>query len=159
MGSDGPQAQAPPDRMGGRRGRMGRLAAAAAEAAQAGARPRPQARPEDREADHPGPPRAEELRLGPERGADDAVLLAQVRGRIPLARARAPRAADVEERDALRLRLLEPVANRPPCAHVLRLFLHPDELAEVRVAGEQRLRLLDREGIQLLEPRNGDSGG
>src|SRR4029077_315809 len=47
--------------------------------------------------------------------ADDPVLLGQVRGRIPLARARAPGAADVAEVDAtgsaLGERVLEPVAD------------------------------------------------
>ena len=66
--------------------------------------------------------------------AHDPVLLAQMRGRIALARARAPGAADVVQRHAVGLRLLEPVPDRPPRAHVLRLLLHPDDLAQVRIA-------------------------
>src|ERR671930_6107 len=67
-----------------------------------------------------------------QRLADDAILLAQVRGRVALARARPPRPADVPKHDTHRQRLLEPVPDRAPGAHVLRLFLCPDELLEVR---------------------------
>src|SRR5262249_52460651 len=82
-------------------------------------------------------------------------LLAQVRGRIALTRAGAPRTADVEERHAFRLRLLEPVSDRAPGSHVLRLFLRPHDFAQVRVSGQQRLRALGRERIELLDPRDG----
>jgi hypothetical protein len=82
-----------------------------------------------------------------------------VRGRISLARARTPWAADVEERHAFGLRLLEPVADRPPGTHVLRLLLRPDDLAEVRVPAQERRRLLDRERIELLDPGDGDEVG
>ena len=68
-----------------------------------------------------------------QRCADDPVLLAQVRGRVALARARAPRPADVAQRDARGQRLLEAVPDRPPGAHVLRLLLRPDDLLQVRV--------------------------
>src|SRR5207248_3774004 len=87
---------------------------------------------------------------------DDAVLLAAVRGRIALARARAPRTAGVAERNRLRKRLLEPVPDRPPGAHVLRLLLRPDDLLEARVRAEHLRRRLDRERIELLEARHRD---
>ena len=66
----------------------------------------------------------------------DAVLLALVRRRVALARARLPRAADVAEPSAGARadRLLEAVADRPPGPHVLRLLLRPDDLAKPRVA-------------------------
>src|SRR5436853_6579762 len=91
-----------------------------------------------------------------ERLADDPVLLAQVRRRVALARARAPRAAGVAERRRLRQRLLEPVADRPPGAHVLRLLLRPDDLLERRVRPQQLAGRFDRERVELLEPRDGD---
>src|SRR5438445_4674461 len=94
-----------------------------------------------------------------ERLPHDAVLLAQMRRRIALARARAPGAPDVPENDALGLRLLEAVADRPPRTHVLRLLLRPHDLAEVRVAAEEPGRLLDRERVELLEPRDRDRLG
>src|SRR5581483_12297393 len=55
--------------------------------------------------------------------------------------------------------LLETVANGAERSHVLRLLLHPDELAQVRVAAQEVRRLLDRERIELLEPRDCDAFG
>src|SRR5438067_1863203 len=75
--------------------------------------------------------------LDAERLADDPVLLAQVRRRVALARAGAPRTADVAERRPLWKRLLEPVADRAPGAHVLRLLLRPDDLLERRVGAQE----------------------
>src|SRR5438270_9501932 len=97
---------------------------------------------------------ASKYELQPERRANDAVLLAQVRGGIPLARARAPRPSRVHELHGVRLRLLETVADGAERSHVLRLLLHPDELAQARVAAQQIRRLLHRERIQLLEARD-----
>src|SRR5439155_16933391 len=93
--------------------------------------------------------------LRAERRANDAVLLAQVRRRIALARRRAPRAADVDERHLPRLRLLEPVPDGAPGAHVLRLLLRPDDLFESRVRAQQLGSRGDRERVELLEPRDG----
>src|SRR5436190_20362334 len=96
--------------------------------------------------------------------AQDAVLLAQVRGGVALARAGAPRPADEAERHALRRPFvsdravgdaserLEPVPDRAPRAHVLRLLLRPDELLEIRERLDQLGRGGDRERIELLQP-------
>src|ERR1700720_467746 len=89
-----------------------------------------------------------------ERRTDDSVLLAQMRGRIALARARAPRAADVEERHGLGLRFLEPMPKWPPRAHVLRLLLRPYDLAQIRIVAKKRSRVFDRERVQLLDSRH-----
>ena len=51
-------------------------------------------------------------------------------------------------------RLLEPVADRPPRAHVLRLLLGPHDLAEPRIPSQKRLHRLDGERVELLEPRD-----
>src|SRR5256714_11689486 len=91
-----------------------------------------------------------------ERLADDPVLLAQVGGRVALARARPPGTADVAELHALGERLLEPVSARTPGPHVLRLLLCPDDLFQVRVRRDQLRGLADRERIQLLDPGDGD---
>src|SRR5262249_27797298 len=93
-------------------------------------------------------------RRGRKRRAHDPVLLAQVRGRVALARARPPRPADVEEGHPFGLRLLEPVPEGAPGAHVLRLLLGPHELAEVRIGPDPRSRLLDRERVELLDARH-----
>src|SRR5207244_236062 len=71
--------------------------------------------------------------LNIERLAQDALLLEAVRGRIALAGARAVRSPDVAERHSLRHQLALPRAreHEAPGAHVLRLFLHPDDLRQV----------------------------
>ena len=79
-----------------------------------------------------------------------------MRGRIALARARTPRAADEAQRHAVGLRLLEPVPDRTPRAHVLRLLLHPHDLGEIRIASRQLGRGLDGERVELLEPGDRD---
>ena len=80
--------------------------------------------------------------VDPERFANDPVLLVVMEGRVALARARAPGAADVLDTLGLRRRLrgglLEPMPDRPPRAHVLWLFLRPDDLANLRIAGDER---------------------
>src|SRR4051794_22890083 len=79
--------------------------------------------------------------------------------RVALTRRRPPGAADVREHDAVGLRLLEPMPDRPPRAHVLRLLLCPHDLTEIRVAAKDLRGLLDRERIELLEPRDGNGLG
>ena len=54
--------------------------------------------------------------------------------------------------------LLEPVADRAPGAHVLRLLLRPDDLLERRVRRDELARRRDRERVELLEPRDRDLG-
>src|SRR6059058_1698590 len=100
---------------------------------------------------------ASKYELQAERRANDAVLLAQVRGGIALARARAPRPACVHELHGVRLRLFETVADGAERSHVLRLLLHPHELAQAGVPAQQVRRLLDRERIELLQPCDRDS--
>src|SRR5262249_17823338 len=85
------------------------------------------------------------------------VLLAEMRGRIALARARTPRPADVEQRHAFGLRLLQAVPERAPRAHVLRLLLGPHDLAHVRIAAHELGGLLDPERIWPLDPGHGDA--
>src|SRR3954451_6045799 len=91
---------------------------------------------------------------GPElaqRVADDPVLLAQVRGRIALTRARAPRPAGEAEADPFRQGLFEAVPDRAPGARVLRLLLSPDQLFEVRERADERGRSRDRKRVELLQ--------
>src|SRR3954453_13853414 len=87
-----------------------------------------------------------------ERFAGDPVLLEQVRGRVALARAGPPRAADEAEADAFRQRVLEAVTDRAPRPHVLRLLLRPDDLLERGIAVRERGGGLDRERVELLDP-------
>src|SRR6186713_2814018 len=96
-------------------------------------------------------------RLGVQRFVNDAVLLDEVRGRVALAWAGAPRTAAVAQLDLGRQALLQPVPDRAPGAHVLRLLLRPHDFAEIRVAGEHGLCALGRERIELLEPGDGDA--
>src|SRR5262245_27616437 len=79
-----------------------------------------------------------------------------MRRRVALARACAPRPACVRDVDAVRSRHLEPVPDRAPRTHVLRLLLRPDELAELGVRGHQGGRGLDWEGVELLDPGDGN---
>src|SRR5262249_57967617 len=88
-----------------------------------------------------------------ERGADNPVLLTQVRSRVALARTRPPRAAGVRER---RPGCFEAMADRPPRPHVLRLLLRPDEFPQVRVRRDDGSVLVHGERIELLEPRHPD---
>src|SRR5205085_1371323 len=110
---------------------------------------------DDRKARGRVPAQAAQLVLG-QRLADDPVLLTQVRGRVALAGARAPGAADVAELDALGQVLLQPMADGAPRAHVLRLLLRPDDLGQSRIGGDERGLLLDRERIELLDPGDRD---
>ena len=82
-----------------------------------------------------------------------------MRGGIALARAGAPRAADVAERHAVRDRLLEPVPDRAPGAHVLRLLLRPDEFLEMWERPHELGRRVDREWVELLQPADRDPVG
>src|SRR5437773_12356999 len=84
--------------------------------------------------------------------AQDAVLIAQVGGRVALTGARPPGSSGVAEGDALGQRLFEPVPDRAPRTHVLRLFLRPDELFQVRVRAHELGRRQDRERVELLQP-------
>ena len=97
-----------------------------------------------------------------ERGPDDAVLLDLVRGRIALARRGAPGAADVGDAGDRRAGaggVVEPMADRAPGAHVLRLLLRPDDLLEAAAAPRcSSASGLDRERVELLEPRDRDVG-
>src|ERR1700675_1020909 len=137
---------------------MGHLAPLTAEAATACPERRPQAWAEGRYEGLEGKcagahaPRKEALARS-ESSADDAVLLAQVRGGITLARARAPGSSDVAERDSGFLqRRLEPVPDRSPRTHVLRLLLRPHDFAQVRVAGDELRIGVDGERIKVAEP-------
>src|SRR5258708_3307768 len=91
-------------------------------------------------------------------GEHDPVLLEQVRGRVALGGTRLPRPADVAHRDPGR-RLLEPAADRPPGAHVLRLLLRPDDLIECWVRRDQLAGDLNWERVQLLDPGDGHTLG
>src|SRR5262249_36526363 len=85
----------------------------------------------------------------------DPLLRPHVRGRIALARARAPRSADVPQRPAGD-RLLEAVANRPPGTHVLRLFLGPDDRFERRIARDESNARLRGAWLELRDAGDGD---
>lgn len=74
-----------------------------------------------------------------------------MRGRVPLARACAPRPADVAQGDAYRNGVLEAVTDRAVRAHVQRLVLGPDELLDRRVRPNQLRERLLREGVQLFQ--------
>src|SRR5919106_5959872 len=84
-----------------------------------------------------------------------------MQGRIALALARTPRAADVlHSRDVgcARRRLFEAVPDRAPRAHVLRLLLRPDDLADLGIRSDELGDLLERERIELLETTDRDIG-
>src|SRR5262249_58324465 len=59
-------------------------------------------------------------------------------------------AAGIQHRSPPERQLLQAVADLIPGALVLRLFLTPDDLARVGIAVEDRLVLLGRERIELL---------
>ena len=71
-------------------------------------------------------------------------------GRVALARARTPRPSQVADRSGAG-DVLEPVPDRPPRTHVLRLLLGPDDLGEQRIRGDERRRGLDRKRVELLQ--------
>src|SRR3954465_14226815 len=79
-----------------------------------------------------------------------------MRDGVALAGRRAQLAADVGVGDALRDDLVEPVLHERAGAHVLRLFLDPEDLLQVRVAAEQLLELLLRERVEQLDARYRD---
>ena len=87
------------------------------------------------------------------------VLLAVVRGRVALARARAPGAARVAQPHARRQRVLEPVAHRAPGAHVLRLLLGPDDLRRGPRMSASSSASSARERVELLDAGDGDLVG
>src|SRR4051794_7131197 len=89
---------------------------------------------------------------GGEGGEDDALLLAGMGGRVALAGAGALGPADVAERDPLRKQAPEAAGHDLPGAHVPRLLLAPDDLLQVRVAGDQRRQLVPRERVEELDP-------
>src|ERR1700722_1768543 len=72
-----------------------------------------------------------------ERGAHDAILFGDVRRRVALAGARALGPADVAEVDLVGQDLHQAREHVRAGAHVARLFLCPDDLAQVRVARDQ----------------------
>ena len=132
-----------------------------------GQQPEDQQRGEQAELDvggdlHPAEERARR-RLAPtrprsalERGEHDALLLGAVRGRVALAGAGALGAADVAELDALGHELGHAARHHLPGAHVLRLLLDPDDLLEVRIAGDQLGDLLARERVEQLDAGDRD---
>src|SRR5205809_7898845 len=136
--------------------RVGHLAPHSAAAPQDHSQAGAEARADDCQACSRVPAQAPPLGLLGQCLADDPVLLAQVCGRIALAGARTPGAADVTERDALGQVLLQAVTDRAPRPHVLGFLLRPDDLDQPRVRGDERGLLLDRERIELLDPRNRD---
>jgi hypothetical protein len=83
-------------------------------------------------------------------------LLSRVERRVALARARPRGAAGVAELDPGGKGRFEEVADRVPGAHVLRLFLYPDELHQARVAGERLPKLGERERVGLLDADDRD---
>src|SRR3954451_12150666 len=92
-----------------------------------------------------------------ERGAQDAVLLGRVGGGIALARRRALGAADEAEVEVLRHDLHEAGEHVGAGAHVARLLLDPDDLAEVRVAADELRDLRLGERVEELDAPDGDA--
>src|SRR3954447_12755445 len=89
-----------------------------------------------------------------QRGADDPVLLHRVRGRVALARRRALGPADVAELERGGEHLEQARGHVRAGAHVARLLLDPDDLAQVRVARDLLLDLALREGGEELDARD-----
>src|SRR3954452_10064249 len=92
-----------------------------------------------------------------ERGAQDAVLLGGVRGRVALAGRRALGTADEPEVQVLRHDLHQPGEHVRAGAHVARLLLDPDDLAQVRVAADQLGDLRLGERVEQLDAADGDA--
>ena len=78
-----------------------------------------------------------------------------MRGRIALARACSPTPPDIAQRPAGN-GLLEPMPDRAPGAHVLRLLLRPDDFGEPRVGGDEARGLLGRERVELFDASDRD---
>src|SRR4051794_12937180 len=98
----------------------------------------------------------EALGAGGESGEDDALLLAGMGAGVALAGAGPRRATDVGELDVLGKDVREAAGHHLPGAHVARLLLDPGDLLQVRVAGDDLLELVLGEGIQQLDPGDGD---
>src|SRR4051794_3735095 len=92
-----------------------------------------------------------------ERGAQDAVLLGGVRGRVALAGRRALGTADEAEVQVLRHDLHQAGEHVRAGAHVARLLLDPDDLAQVRVAADQLGDLRLGERVEQLDAADGDA--
>src|SRR5690348_14569736 len=86
-----------------------------------------------------------------ERFGDDARLLGGVDIGQTLRRAGVLGSSDVAERQMWRQQRGEMWRNVAPRAHVARLLLQPDDLAQMWVAGDDTGHLLLREWIQLLD--------
>src|SRR6185436_9663438 len=87
--------------------------------------------------------------------ADERLLIQRVARRRSLGRACTARPCDFTKHTTAR-HLGKMRTNEIPRAHVLRLFLHPDNLVRVRVAVEHRAKIAHRHGIQLFETTNRD---
>src|SRR5260221_8182779 len=93
---------------------------------------------------------------GCERGQDYAFLLQRVGAGVTLAGAGPALAADVGELHALGQQLRHAARHHLPGAHVARLLLHPGDLLQVRVGGDQVLQLFLGERVQNLHSGDGD---
>ena len=76
--------------------------------------------------------------------------------RRPFRRAGAADASDVAQGTAIANQLIEERAHELPRAHVLGLFLQPDDVAHRRIAPEQFVQRDLRERIQLLDAADRD---
>src|SRR4051812_22208432 len=91
-----------------------------------------------------------------ERGPDDPVLLERVGGRVALARARALGPADVAELEVAREDVQQARRHVRAGAHVPRLLLDPQDLAQVRVARDLLQDLGLGEGVEQLDAGDRD---
>ena len=91
-----------------------------------------------------------------ERPLDERLLIELVPRRRAFRRARAARAADVAQRTAVADQLLEQRPHELPGAHVLRLFLQPDDVADRWVGVEHLAQRHVRERIELLDAADRD---
>jgi hypothetical protein len=103
------------------------------------------------------PDRSARLGGDAQRLAKEPLLLDRVNGRVSLARTRTKGPTGIDQTDTLRQRLLKPMPNRAPRPHVLRLFLNPDNLGEVRVLLKKFGIGRHGERIQLLESSNSET--
>src|SRR5262249_32391204 len=90
------------------------------------------------------------------RPLDQGFLVSGVPGRGTFCRARTSRAANIMQRPASADKRSQQGPHKFPRAHIFWLFLHPQNLSQVWVAIEDRLEIVGRKWIKLLDSPDGN---
>src|SRR5690606_32429435 len=90
-----------------------------------------------------------------ERTGDELPLVLAVTGGRPLGGARTARPRE-DRQPAVPHQTLELRSHEVPRAHVLGLFLNPEDFLEIRKPLDRREDVVNGQWIELLDPRDGD---